>query len=315
MDAAKGEEIAGAELTITNKTSNLVVAKWTSGDKKDAAGNVIPYTVTLAAGTYTLTETKAPTGYEVADPIDFTVGNDGKVTSTTHASNIVGVNKVVMKDVKEKPGTLKLTKTVAGTVSKEDAEKTIQFKVSDAAGTVVATYKLSEFTYDTASKTWTKTLDCTAGKYTVTETVTDITGYTLASVTYTIDSGAETTGKAADVTLVKGNVTTVAFKNSYQESPTTTEATTTETATEVTTEATTEATTETTTEITTEVTTEQVTTDEDKTEVETHSKETTGKKTKSKKTGDAAPIAATGGMLLISLVGLGVLYLKKKKND
>lgn len=315
VDAAKGEEIAGAELTITNKTSNLVVAKWTSGDKKDAAGNVIPYTVTLAAGTYTLTETKAPTGYEVADPIDFTVGNDGKVTSTTHASNIVGVNKVVMKDVKEKPGTLKLTKTVAGTVSKEDAEKTIQFKVSDAAGTVVATYKLSEFTYDTASKTWTKTLDCTAGKYTVTETVTDITGYTLASVTYTIDSGAETTGKAADVTLVKGNVTTVAFKNSYQESPTTTEATTTETATEVTTEATTEATTETTTEITTEVTTEQVTTDEDKTEVETHSKETTGKKTKSKKTGDAAPIAATGGMLLISLVGLGVLYLKKKKND
>lgn len=311
VDAAKGEEIAGAELTITNKTSNLVVAKWTSGDKKDAVGNLIPHTVTLAAGTYTLTETKAPTGYEVADPIDFTVGNDGKVTSTTHASNIVGVNKVVMKDVKEKPGTLKLTKTVAGTVSKEDAEKTIQFKVTDAAGTEVATYKLSEFTYDTASKTWTKTLDCTAGKYTVTETVTDITGYTLASVTYTIDSGAETTGKAADVTLVKGNVTTVAFKNSYQESPTTTEATTTET----TTEATTEATTETTTEITTEVTTEQVTTDEDKTEVETHSKETTGKKTKSKKTGDTAPIAATGGMLLISLVGLGVLYRKKKKND
>lgn len=311
VDAAKGEEIAGAELTITNKTSNLVVAKWTSGDKKDAGGNVIPYTVTLAAGTYTLTETKAPTGYEVADPIDFTVGNDGKVTSTTHASNIVGVNKVVMKDVKEKPGTLKLTKTVAGTVSKEDAEKTIQFKVRDVAGTEVATYKLSEFTYDTASKTWTKTLDCTAGKYTVTETVTDVTGYTLTSVTYTVDSGAETMGKAADVTLVKGNVTTVAFKNSYQESPTTTEAstTTTETATEVTTE------TEATTEVTTEVTTEQVTTDEDKTEVETHSKETTGKKTKSKKTGDTAPIAATGGMLLISLVGLGVLYRKKKKND
>ncbi len=311
VDAAKGEEIAGAELTITNKTSNLVVAKWTSGDKKDAVGNLIPHTVTLAAGTYTLTETKAPTGYEVADPIDFTVGNDGKVTSTTHASNIVGVNKVVMKDVKEKPGTLKLTKTVAGTVSKEDAEKTIQFKVTDAAGTEVATYKLSEFTYDTASKTWTKTLDCTAGKYTVTETVMDVTGYTLTSVTYTIDSAAATTGKAADVTLVKGNVTTVAFKNSYQESPTTTEATTTttETATEVTTE------TEATTEVTTEVTTEQVTTDEDKTEVETHSKETTGKKTKSKKTGDTAPIAATGGMLLISLIGLGVLYRKKKKND
>lgn len=311
VDAANSEELAGAELTITDKTSNLVVAKWTSGDKKDAAGNVIPYTVTLAAGIYTLTETKAPTGYEVADPIDFTVGNDGKVTSTTHAANIVGVNKVVMKDVKEKPGTLKLTKTVAGTVSKEDAEKTIQFKVRDVAGTEVATYKLSEFTYDTASKTWTKTLDCTAGKYTVTETVTDVTGYTLTSVTYTVDSGAETMGKAADVTLVKGNVTTVAFKNSYQESPTTTEAstTTTETATEVTTE------TEATTEVTTEVTTEQVTTDEDKTEVETHSKETTGKKTKSKKTGDTAPIAATGGMLLISLVGLGVLYRKKKKND
>lgn len=314
VDAANSEEIAGAELILTNASGNEI-DRWTSGSDKDAAGNLVPHNITLAAGTYTLTETKAPAGYEVADPIDFTVGNDGKVTSTTHAANIVGDNKVVMKDVKEKPGTLKLTKTVAGTVSKEDAEKTIQFKVTDAAGTEVATYKLSEFTYDTASKTWTKTLDCTAGKYTVTETVTDVTGYTLASVTYTVNGGAENTGKAADVTLVKDTVTTVAFKNSYQESPTTTEATTTATTTETATEVTTEATTEATTEVTTEVTTEQITTDEATTEVETHSKETIGKKTKSKKTGDTAPIAATGGILLIALVGLGVLYLKKKKND
>ena len=50
----------------------------------------------LVAGTYTLREGKAPTGYDTANSITFTVALDGTVTSTTDGA--VSGTKVTMKD-------------------------------------------------------------------------------------------------------------------------------------------------------------------------------------------------------------------------
>lgn len=63
--------VTGAELTILD-SDNKAVISWTSGEEAKK--------VSLIAGKYTLTETKAPTGYELAEDIAFTVGMDGKVT-------------------------------------------------------------------------------------------------------------------------------------------------------------------------------------------------------------------------------------------
>ena len=46
---------------------------------------------------------------------------------------------------------------------------------------------------------WKLELDTVAGGYTVTETVTDVTGVVLRSVSYTIDGGAAVAGKVATV--------------------------------------------------------------------------------------------------------------------
>ena len=70
---ADSEEIGGASLTVTDSNGD-VVESWTS-----AAGE--SHKLTLSVGSYTLTETTAPQGYVVAESIEFTVNDDGTVTS------------------------------------------------------------------------------------------------------------------------------------------------------------------------------------------------------------------------------------------
>lgn len=68
-DITTGEELVGAELTVTDKDGN-VVDKWISTDE--------PHYVTglTENETYTLTETTCPYGYEQAESITFTVSTD-----------------------------------------------------------------------------------------------------------------------------------------------------------------------------------------------------------------------------------------------
>ena len=80
QDAVKHIELPGAELMITD-VNGSVVDSWTS------TGEV--HTVQLAPGAYTLTETKAPQGYLVAEPIVFVVDDNG----------LVGGEMVTMRDI------------------------------------------------------------------------------------------------------------------------------------------------------------------------------------------------------------------------
>ncbi|MGU8913332.1 SpaA isopeptide-forming pilin-related protein [Clostridium perfringens] len=69
----KSEELPGAELKVVRGegADGDVVQKWTSTD--------VQKTIKLEEGTYTMVETQAPNGYEVAENIIFRVTHDGKV--------------------------------------------------------------------------------------------------------------------------------------------------------------------------------------------------------------------------------------------
>ncbi len=73
VDAETGEQLAGAKLQITD-AAGTVIEQWTT----DGTAHIV--TAKLAVGrTYTLTETEAPEFYETAQPITFTVAQDGTI--------------------------------------------------------------------------------------------------------------------------------------------------------------------------------------------------------------------------------------------
>lgn len=74
VDAGTGKELNGATLRVISKAMTTM-AEWTTG----TAGGDNPHMLYLPAGDYTLQEVTAPTGYENANDIAFTVTVDGKV--------------------------------------------------------------------------------------------------------------------------------------------------------------------------------------------------------------------------------------------
>lgn len=91
---AEGNELTGAEFTLSDNDGAIyfVAVKGgyrvaTSADESGATTTISAGTVKiygLAAGTYTLTETKAPDGYnKLANTVSVTVGEDGSYSTTT----------------------------------------------------------------------------------------------------------------------------------------------------------------------------------------------------------------------------------------
>ena len=93
------EEIPGAELKIMD--GDTVIESWTS----EATPHQIVAKL-LAGHTYTLSETTAPDGYQLAEAVEFTVGNDGEPQTVTikDAPTDVTFSKTSVTGTDELPG-------------------------------------------------------------------------------------------------------------------------------------------------------------------------------------------------------------------
>ncbi|MDO4648279.1 MAG: SpaA isopeptide-forming pilin-related protein [Eubacteriales bacterium] len=99
-DISGGEELPGAELTVTDEEGN-VIAQWFSTTE--------PHKVKLKPGTYTLTELQAPVDYLLAESITFTVRSDdykAEQTITMYDAKTpdVVISKKDITNEKELPG-------------------------------------------------------------------------------------------------------------------------------------------------------------------------------------------------------------------
>ena len=126
-----------------------------------------------------------------------------------------------------KTGELELTKTLAGDVTEEEAKGTLQFEIKDAQGNPVEADKTvytlkDDFTKNTdGTFTLKKTLPI--GRYHVKETVYDVKGYAVGSITYQMktaqDNEAETLKDAekngADVEIGEKATTQLFIKDEY----------------------------------------------------------------------------------------------------
>ena len=97
-DLTTMEELPGAELTLTDRDGKEI-DRWVSTDKPH-------YIEKLPAGTYTLTEVKAPDGYALAESVPFTVLPTGEVQQFEMLDDVIKVeiSKKDLTTMEELPG-------------------------------------------------------------------------------------------------------------------------------------------------------------------------------------------------------------------
>ena len=178
----------------------------------------------LTAGkTYTVTEVLTGEDAAYARTTTYTAAASGTGETAVSAPISNGANVVVAftNTYTKKAGKLVITKSVAGNVDKAKAEAAISFKVTKTADGTSKTYKLSDFTYDTAGKIWKLELDTAPGGYQVEETRNAVGGFTLKKVQYEVDASGKVDGSSVQVQIYDGASTKVAFENTYEKKTTT----------------------------------------------------------------------------------------------
>lgn len=280
-----GEELSGATITLYDTNGN-VVTSWVSGTSaksfkvgdvtlRDANGNMTQ----LAAGTYTMRETRAPDGYAYAEDITFTVDINGKITMAGQNGEVVqDGTKLIMRD--KAIGYIYISKkAIGGNDELPGAHIVLKERES---GKVVAEWTSGSEAYKIAG-----TLFKAGMEYVLTETIAP-DGYEVTEkIIFKIDRNgtlslsADNTNKDAEVTAYNGSAENNQIIMRDAVSETTEEKTTEEKTTE-------------------EKTTEEKTTEEKKT-------------TTSKKTGDKMPIVGMAMLCGMSVAGYYVLQRKKKQ--
>ena len=178
----------------------------------------------LTAGkTYTVTEvlTGEDAAYARTTTYTAAAGGTGETAVSAPISNGANVVVAFTNTYTKKAGKLVITKSVAGNVDKAKAEAAISFKVTKTADGTSKTYKLSDFTYDTAGKIWKLELDTAPGGYQVEETRNAVGGFTLKKVQYEVDASGKVDGSSVQVQVNDGASIKVAFENTYEKKTTT----------------------------------------------------------------------------------------------
>ena len=222
-----GAEAEGTlEFKVTNRTTNEAKT-YTLKD----------FTYSASNGKYTLELTQITDNYTVEESVYDVKGyktvsvkysiNGAALTAGTKAEVSIPADSTVTvafedkyketeEDNDEESAVLSITKTLSGDLPRDRAESVLRFKVTNNATKESDTYSLKDFTYNSNTGTYTLTLECVPGRYTVEEAVYHVEGYETVKVTYQIAGGSQITGTSANVKTAKNKTTSIAFKDEYK---------------------------------------------------------------------------------------------------
>ena len=193
-----GNELEGAELEITGKET---------GSEEDIEpisliSGATSQKVSLKPGSYTLTETNAPKGYDIADPINFTVDKDGNVkVGEDEVEKIIMVDELTERDIE--------ISKVDLTNNTELEGASLQITGTDIDGKEIIPIKWTsgDDGKNENGTVKTHTVKLTAGTYTLSETAAP-DGYKIAaSIKFMIDKEGKVTSETKDA--VTGNKVTM----------------------------------------------------------------------------------------------------------
>ena len=189
--------------------------------ESDDSGNVVfanKLTYSVAKGattTYTVKEVGPADGYVLATgEITVSIDSTGKITMS--GANVIA-DTMKVTNVPE-TGTLKITKTIEGDLTPDEAKGDLTFTVKNTATGETKDYTIDADFTKNADGVYELVLTETVGAYEVTESVKTREGYTL-SVSYTVNGGTSTEGKISNVTVTADNESVVAYTNKYTEKP------------------------------------------------------------------------------------------------
>ena len=192
------------------------------------------YTMTIEGvepGTYTVTETtKHPDGTKTVETKTLQVlsGNKAAVAPFADETDSSQPSKAT-----EKTGSLKLTKTLKGDITEEEAEGALTFEVKTSGGkwvkadgslsTTKEVLTLKAFSHQKGTMKYSLTLKkLPAGKYTVTETTKDITGKKMSAAYRLTDADGEAVvvadGRKCDLTVKNGKTTKLDYADKFTKS-------------------------------------------------------------------------------------------------
>lgn len=210
-DATGGTLVNGAAFQLTDDSDNNKVI-WATPDNTTPVSTWSDITGILVAGkTYTLTETKAPAGYEKAASVKIKMDNTGVITVTEGGDHANVTNKSTVT-VKDQPIEIGLEK-----IDAESNEK-LEGAVFKVTGTF-ADKEITEIEVTPANLTETLSGQLIAGEtYTLTET-TAPKGYELAEpINFIVDDAGKMALKDSPAhAALDNNNETIVLKNAQSE--------------------------------------------------------------------------------------------------
>lgn len=172
----------------------------------------------LPIGRYFVTETVTDkTGYVVSTTyqVNSAAARDGN-EATVALTDGQTVQVAFTNNYNDDAGTLKLTKTLAGDASIDEVRDKITFRVMKQGETTYRDYGFDEFILNPATNQYELEISVTPGTYTVEERTRDVSGYLLTSTKYIVNAGTEENGKTATLEVIRGDISTVAYTNTYE---------------------------------------------------------------------------------------------------
>lgn len=214
------EEAEGAvSFEIVNKKTNAV--KKLDLSEFDYKEQEMCYAYVLKevdAGTYTVKEiNKEIDGFVLAGVKSSVDGAEAIAETEKSVSVLPGKSTKVAYENTYEPemGNLILTKTIKGDISKEDAEESISFTITNVLTGDTVHKSLKEFNWVEEQKQYVLYIRNVVGNYKVEETLTDIDGLKLVHVENKVDDLPVSDGKEASVAIGSDQSTVIKYENEY----------------------------------------------------------------------------------------------------
>lgn len=202
--------------TETNEVKELNLSEFDYREQETC------YTYTLKnidVGTYTVKETSKEIDGFVFASVKYSVDGAEAIAGKEVSVHVLSQKETVIayeNTYEPEMGNLVLTKTLRGSIAREEAEKSISFAITNVETGDTVIKSLNEFDYMEEEQKYVLYIRNVAGTYEVEEILADVDGVELVHVENRVDDFPVTEGNMANAVIERDQSTVVEYENEYR---------------------------------------------------------------------------------------------------